>query len=69
MKKFVVEAILIFLVSCSNNKVCRNPEGKEVDWYVIFFMPSSISSDKQIHYEYFDKSLIHLKIINIQKQF
>ena len=61
MKKYVVEAILIFLVSCSNNKVCRNPEGEEVDWYAIFFMPSSISSDKQIHYEYFDNSLTSLK--------
>lgn len=41
----------------SNEKVCRNTKGKEVDWYAIFFMPRSVSSDNQIYYVYFDNTL------------
>lgn len=47
---------LIFYIN-STDKVCRNPAGAEVDWYVIFFMPQSASSDNQIHYAYFDNTL------------
>ena len=61
MKKIILEILLIFLVSCSTNKVCRNPDGNEVDWYAIFFMPSSISPDNQIYYGYFDNSLSSLR--------
>jgi deoxyribonuclease-2 len=61
MYKFVIGCILIFLVSCSTNKVCRNPEGQEVDWYSIFLMPSSASSDRQIHYGYFDSKSTDIK--------
>lgn len=61
MYKFVIGCILIFLVSCSTNKVCRNPEGQEVDWYTIFLMPSSASSDRQIHYGYFDSKSTDIK--------
>lgn len=61
MLKYALLSLIIFLVSCSSNKVCRNPEGKEVDWYVIFFMPSSVSPDDKIHYGYFDRSLKDLK--------
>ena len=58
--------ILIFLFSIffniyATNKVCLNPKGVEVDWYVIFFMPKSISTDKQIHYAYFDNTLNSLQ--------
>ncbi len=60
MKKIILEILLFFLVSCSTNKVCRNPDGNEVDWYAIFFMPSSISPDNQIYYGYFDNSLSSL---------
>ncbi len=45
----------------STDKVCRNPKGTEVDWYVIFFMPQSASSDNQIHYAYFDNTLSSLQ--------
>jgi len=61
MYKFVIECILIFLVSCSTNKVCRNPEGEEVDWYSIFLMPSSASPDRQIHYGYYDSNSANIK--------
>lgn len=61
MYKFVIGCILLLLVSCSTNKVCRNPEGEEVDWYAIFFMPSSASSDGQIHYGYYDSKLNDIK--------
>lgn len=61
MKKVILEVILLFLVSCSTNKVCRNPDGIEVDWYAIFFMPLSISSNNKIYYGYFDNSLRSLE--------
>ena len=50
----------IFFLILSNfsvENVCQDPQGKEVDWYVIFFMPKSASSDDMIHYGYFDNTL------------
>jgi deoxyribonuclease-2 len=61
MVKYVLFTLLIFLVSCSSNKVCRNPQGNEVDWYTIFFMPASASLDGKIYYGYFDPTLSNLK--------
>jgi len=52
---------LLFFSNCSTNKVCRNPNGSEVDWYVIFFMPKSASSDNEIHYAYIDNTLSSLQ--------
>ena len=52
----IYSALLIF-VSCANNRVCRDPSGKEVDWFSIFLMPASVSSDGSINYGYFDSSL------------
>ena len=48
---------LIFSMNCSSDKVCRNPKGVEVDWYVVFFMPKSASSDGEIYYAYIDDTL------------
>ena len=61
MQKSLLFSLLILSVSCSTNKVCRSPSGKEVDWYAIFFMPLSISPDGAIHYGYFDPSLSALE--------
>ena len=61
MFKSILFSILLLLSSCATNKVCRNPSGKEVDWYSIFFMPASASSDGQIHYGYYDSSLSSLQ--------
>ena len=61
MFKSLLFSLLIILASSSTNKVCRNPSGKEVDWYAIFFMPQSASSDGAIHYGYFDPSLSSLQ--------
>ena len=48
---------LLFVSNCYSNKVCRNTKGEEVDWYVVFFMPKSASSDNQIYYAYIDNTL------------
>ena len=61
MFKSLLISLLIIFTSCSTNKVCRSPSGKEVDWYAIFFMPQSISTDGAIHYAYFDPSLSALE--------
>ena len=61
MQNFILFTFLFFFVSCSSNKVCRNPEGNEVDWYAIFFMPASVSSDGKIHYGYFDPNINIIK--------
>ena len=53
----IIILLIIILQINSTDKVCRNPNGVEVDWYIIFFMPKSASSDKQIHYAYFDDTL------------
>ena len=54
---FAIIFFILFFQIYSTDKVCRNPKGAEVDWYVIFFMPTSASSDGQIHYAYFDNTL------------
>ena len=59
--KFLLFISLLFLAKCANEKVCRNPKGTAVDWYVIFFMPKSASSDGEIHYGYFDNISSSLK--------
>lgn len=61
MFKNILISILIISISCTTNKVCRNPEGNQVDWYSIFFMPLSASNDGKIHYAYFDPTLKSLK--------
>ena len=63
MLKILLFSFSFILTSCltKQKKVCLNPSGREVDWYAIFFMPKSISSDNEIHYGYFDTSLSDLK--------
>lgn len=61
MFKFLLFSFLIFSIICLTNKICRDPSGKEVDWYSIFFMPKSASTDGTIHYGYYDSSLNFLK--------
>ena len=57
LSKIFFFSLLILLSSCGGSRVCRNPSGKEVDWYTIFFMPASASSDGAIHYAYYDPTL------------
>ena len=57
LSKIFLFSLLILLSSCGASRVCRNPSGKEVDWYTIFFMPASASSDGAIHYAYYDPTL------------
>lgn len=58
---FLLFISISFLINYTEGKECRNPSGKLVDWYVIFFMPKSASSDDQIYYGYFDNTLKSLK--------
>ena len=60
MLKFLIFLFSFLSKICSTKKVCLNPEGEEVDWYTIFFMPSSISTIGEIDYGYFDPSLSSL---------
>ena len=63
MQKIILFSILFLLASCllKKNKKCLNPLGQEVDWFTIFFMPESISDDREIHYGYFDPNLNSLQ--------
>ena len=61
MLKNVILYFMFLSASCSIKKVCLNPSGQEVDWYAIFFMPASISSDNEIHYGYFDPNFSSLQ--------
>ena len=56
----IILLILISLISCKE-KVCRNHNGEEVDWYAIFFFPRSISPDNEIHYAYIDETMSSLQ--------
>ena len=47
--KTLIYSYLVILASCIANKVCRDPSGKEVDWYSIFLMPKSLSSDGSLN--------------------
>ena len=55
----ILSTLLIFS-SCATNRVCSDPSGKEVDWYSIFLMPKSVSSDGSINYGDFGPSLSDL---------
>ena len=57
---FTISLIIISLISCKD-KVCRNHNGVEVDWYAIFFFPLSISPDSEIHYAYIDDTMSSLQ--------
>ena len=59
--QFLLIISLLFFSNCSNEKVCRNPNGTAVDWYVIFFLPRTSSSDGEIYYAYFDNTSSSLK--------
>ena len=61
MLKALIYSSLFVLTLCSTNRVCRDPAGKEVDWYSIFLMPKSTSNDGSLNYGYFDPSLNSLK--------
>ena len=61
LKVFLLSFSLIIFSNCALNKVCRNTKGTEVDWYVIFFMPRSASSDNEIYYAYIDNTLTDLE--------
>lgn len=61
MNKYIILFFILFSVSCTTDKVCRNPQGEAVDWYAIFFMPDSVSPDKKINYGYFDPNLPDLQ--------
>ena len=54
---FILIISSLFSIYCDTDKVCRNTNGEEVDWYIIFFMPQTASSDNKIHYAYFDNTL------------
>ena len=58
---FLIIFALFSIINCSAGKVCQSPEGNEVDWYVIFFMPKAASSDEEIYYAYFDDTLNSLE--------
>ena len=58
---FLIPLTLFIFSECSTEKVCRNTKGEVVDWYAIFFMPRSVSSDNQIYYAYFDNTLSSLE--------
>ena len=57
----IIFCSLILFSKCTSDKVCRNTNGVEVDWYVIFFMPRSASSDNEIYYAYIDNTLKSLQ--------
>ena len=65
--KTLIYSYLVILASCIANKVCRDPSGKEVDWYSIFLMPKSLSSDGSLNYGYFDSSLSDLKFYKYEE--
>ena len=68
MHRFILYSILFFSIACTTNKVCRDPNGEEVDWYVIFFMPASASSDGKIHYAYFDPYIDDLEFYEYSEE-
>lgn len=48
-------------INSYTEKVCRDTSGNPVYWYALFFFPKSASSDKEIHYGYFDPTINILK--------
>ena len=57
---YILLLLLVLSINCANEKVCRNTKGAEVDWFAIFFMPKSASTDGEIYYGYIDDTLSSL---------
>ena len=54
MKLFFLIFLFFQTSSFSLERVCRSPEGKIVDWYVIFLYPQNASPQKILTYGYLD---------------
>ena len=52
---------LSFTLSSSLTRVCRSPEFKEVDWYIMFLFPTKITKDEKLYYVYMDNTMLGLK--------
>lgn len=62
MKISSIIIIILFLSSKSSslNKVCRSPELREVDWYILILFPL-ISTNNKLKYVYIDNTMSKLK--------
>jgi deoxyribonuclease-2 len=61
MKLFFLIILFLKTSSYSLERVCRSPEGKTVDWYVIFLYPQNSSPEKKLMYGYIDDTSSSLK--------
>jgi deoxyribonuclease-2 len=48
--------ITLFTLISSNDKVCHDHDGKEVDWWVVFLFPETSSKEKVLSYGYYDNN-------------
>ena len=64
---FWIYSTLLIFASSAINRVCRDPSGKEVDWFSIFLMPTSSSTDGSINYGYFDSSISDMQFYKYEE--
>ena len=56
MLPLIISFYLFYFSLQSTVPYCLNPQGNEVDWYVIFLFPTSAASDNKLHYGYLDSN-------------
>jgi hypothetical protein len=65
MKYFIYFILSLAYISIftTAKKVCVNPEGKEVDWFVVFLFPETSNKNVKLSYGYYDDSLTNMKYV------
>ncbi len=74
--KYFISLALIIITLCNlitinttnSNQVCVDPQGKEVDWYLILLFPRSSEKSKILSYGYYDNFSDSLKYYEFDKQ-
>ena len=60
--------IITDLLSITNSKYsCLNPQGKEVDWYIVLLFPRKSSKANEIFYSYYDNLSTDFKYLRYDK--
>lgn len=53
MKEIIILSLIVLNFSATIDKTCKDPNGKEVDWYAVFLLPQSSDPKNELVYGYF----------------
>jgi deoxyribonuclease-2 len=56
----VMILVLLSLSESKTGKICQNPSGKNVDWYIVLLFPETATKERGLYYGYFDNTSTEL---------